>query len=243
MKGHSDDPRFKEAIRDVYKRMDTVLGEALEKVGPDTAVLVLSDHGFDSFRRAVHVNSWLRDHGFLVLKDNAEVGEDFLQNVDWSNTRAYSVGFGGIYINQFGREKNGIVYKGAETEQVKKEIAMELTKLKDANGAAVVKKVYTSAELYQGPYAGDGPDLFIGFDRYYRASWQSGLGAAPKAVIENNDRLWGGDHLCDPTLVPGVLFSNLPLKAEHATLLDIGPTILKYFGLSAPDGAEGHPLN
>jgi predicted AlkP superfamily phosphohydrolase/phosphomutase len=189
------------------------------------------------------VNSWLRDNGFMALKEGKEVGGDFLQDVDWTNTRAYSVGFGGIYINQFGREKNGVVYKGAETEQVKKEIAEALSKLKDVNGAAVVKKVYTSAELYQGPHAGNGPDLFVGFDTYYRASWQSGLGAAPKKIIEDNDRLWGGDHLCDPRLVPGVLFSNLKLRGDQASLLDISPTILKYFGLSGGPDLEGKALN
>jgi predicted AlkP superfamily phosphohydrolase/phosphomutase len=241
-KGKSDNPAVKHAIRDVYKRMDQVIGEALTKAGPDTAIMVLSDHGFGSFRRSVNVNSWLRDNGFLVLKDGADVGRDFLQDVDWGNTRAYSVGFGGIYVNQFGREKNGVVYKGAEAEQLKKEIAAALGKLKDGNGASVVKKVYTSEELYNGPFAGNGPDLFIGFDTYYRASWQSGLGAAPKNVIEDNDRLWGGDHLCDPRLVPGVLFSSLKLKAESATLLDISPTILSYFGLDVPAAAEGKSL-
>jgi len=242
-KGVSTNPAVKNAIRDIYKRMDEVLGEAMTKVGPDTAILVISDHGFGSFRRSVHVNSWLRDNGFLALKDGAKVGADFLTNVDWAKTRAYSVGFGGIYINQFGREKDGIVYKGAETEQVKKEISDKFAALKDSNGAAVVKRVYTSAELYSGPYAGNGPDLFIGFDTYYRASWQSGLGSAPKNVIEDNDRLWGGDHLCDPSLVPGVIFSNLKLNGANATLLDIGPTILKHFGLPAQADAEGKPLN
>ena len=71
---------------------------------------------------------------------------------------------------------------------------------------------------------------------------EQGLGAAPGKVVEDNDRIWGGDHLCDPRLVPGVLFSNLKLKADAATLLDISPTILSYFGLAGPAGSEGKSL-
>lgn len=242
-RGLSDDPQIKNAIQNIYERMDQVVGEAMEKAGPDTAILVLSDHGFGSFRRAVNVNSWLRQEGYLTLKDNETVGQEFFSNVDWSNTRAYSVGFGGIYVNQFGREKNGTVYKGAETDALVTELVEKLSHLEDADGTSIVKKVYTRKELYQGPYVGDGPDLFIGFNANYRASWQTGLGAAPKNVVEDNDRLWSGDHLCDPSLVPGVIFSNLKLNVSQATLLDVAPTILRYFDIQPPSDAEGKPLN
>ena len=34
---------------------------------PDTVLFVLSDHGFCSFRRAVNLNSWLHQNGYLAL--------------------------------------------------------------------------------------------------------------------------------------------------------------------------------
>ena len=237
----SHDPAIRDAISNVYHRIDAVIGEAMEKAGPDTAIVVLSDHGFGAFRRAAHVNSWLRDNGFLVLKDGDVEGQEFFTNVDWQQTRAYSVGFGGIYINQVGREKYGVVYKGAETTEVMKEIADGLRKWKDGEHD-IVRHVYLHDELYHGPHAADGPDLFIGFNQPYRASWQSGLGAAPRGLVEDNTRMWAGDHLCDPSLVPGVLASNLKMKTEGASLLDISPTVLTYFGVAVSTAAEGHSL-
>ncbi len=238
----STQPAVKNAIRDVYKAMDKVLGEVLKKIPSDTALIVLSDHGFGSFRRSVHVNSWLRDNGFLTLKEGAREGAEFFANVDWENTRAYSVGFGGIYINQFGREKKGVVYKGAETDALKKEIVDLISKWKDKDGTLVVKKVYRGEEMYKGPYAGNGPDLYMGFNLPFRASWQTGLGASPSSLIEDNIKSWSGDHLCDPSLVPGVLFSNKKLKGEHPSLIDLGPTVLDYFDVEGDPRQEGHSL-
>ena len=36
--------------------------------GPDDLLVVMSDHGFTSWRRAFHLNSWLRDNGYLALR-------------------------------------------------------------------------------------------------------------------------------------------------------------------------------
>src|SRR5262249_53700433 len=59
-------PRFGDAIERVYARMDAIVGEILEHVGPETTVLIVSDHGFHSYRMGLNVNTWLRDHGYLV---------------------------------------------------------------------------------------------------------------------------------------------------------------------------------
>jgi len=228
----SSNPNVKNAIRNIYKEMDRILGEVQKKMEPDTALIVLSDHGFGPFRRSVHINSWLRDNGFLVLKNEDKEGSEFFMNVDWSQTRAYAVGFGGIYINQFGREKSGIVYKGAEKENLKKELVQRLNAWKDKNGSAVIKKVYRNEEIYQGPYSSNGPDLFIGFHLPYRASWQTGLGGAPLPLIEDNTRAWSGDHLCDPTEVPGVFFSTKHIQPpKNVGLMNISGMILDYFGV------------
>jgi predicted AlkP superfamily phosphohydrolase/phosphomutase len=133
------------------------------------------------------------------------------------------------------------VYKGAETESLQKEISKALLAWNDG-GKKVVKHVYLNSDLYKGPYTGNGPDLFIGFNETFRASWQTGLGAAPEGLIENNMRMWGGDHLCDPSLVPGVLATNFKLATNSASLLDIAPTILRLFHLNVEEKAEGKAL-
>ena len=60
-------------------------------------------------------------------------------NVDWSRTKAYALGLSGLFINQRGREANGIVEPGAETEAVKRQIVEGLNGMLDpeANEASI----------------------------------------------------------------------------------------------------------
>mgnify|MGYP001408928036 CR=1 FL=1 len=108
---------FKHVIEDMYVKMDGLVGRAMEKVTENDLFFVLSDHGFESFVRGVNLNAWLREEGYLVLKDDRKVSGDYFEHVDWSKTRAYTVGMGGIYINRKGREARGIVEKGKELKQ------------------------------------------------------------------------------------------------------------------------------
>jgi len=108
-----DAEKYSHVIDDYYRRMDTILGKLLKEVDSDTALMVFSDHGFTTFRRSVHLNSWLVENGFMKLtktitKEDKDGGALF-QFVDWKNTKAYSLGFGSIYLNIKGRERHGIV--------------------------------------------------------------------------------------------------------------------------------------
>ncbi len=90
------------------------------------------------------------------------------------------------------------------------------------------------------------PDLFIGFNIGYRASWQTALGAAPEGLIEDNLKKWSGDHLFDPALVPGVLFMNKKTSDNSPSIYDITPTILKTLGFTSDEikagDFDGKPL-
>ncbi len=106
-----DTERWKDAIGRVYERTDELLGKVWNLVDdPDTTFMVISDHGFTNFRRCVNVNSWLRDNGYLVLKDeNALESGEYLDGIDWSRTRAFALGLTGVFVNRKGRERSGIV--------------------------------------------------------------------------------------------------------------------------------------
>ena len=62
---------FAASSEDMYRRMDTLVGKAVAYAGIDTALFVLSDHGFCSFRRGVNLNSWLHQNGYLTLKNGS----------------------------------------------------------------------------------------------------------------------------------------------------------------------------
>lgn len=231
-----------------YEKLDSVVGDVLKRLGPDDTLIVLSDHGFNTFRRAVHVNAWLRKNGYLELKDPYAVsGAELLSDIDWSKTKAYAIGFGAIYINQKGRERDGIVRPGNETEALKNEIAAKLKEWIDEKyGAPVVNSAYMREAIFRGKYASDTPDIYIGFNAGYRASWQTALGAVPENTLEDNLKKWSGDHLFDPRLVPGILFSNKKITKENPSLYDIAPTILKAAGYSGEKlkkcDLDGEPL-
>ncbi len=219
----------KEMIAAWYQKMDAILGDTMQKISDEDILIVLSDHGFNSFRRAVHVNTWLKNNGYLTLVNPAaQEGETLLKSIDWSRTKAYAIGFGAIYINQRGRERSGIVGQGEETQKLKEEIKNKLKAWQDEKYAEpVVKEVYRSEEIFRGTFAQDAPDLYIGFNIGYRASWQTALGAVPSVLLEDNIKEWSGDHLFDPSLVPGIFLSNKPLKEEPASLQDMSGLILR----------------
>jgi len=230
-------------IEEMYKRMDEMVGRTMAKLGKNDILIVMSDHGFGSFRRCVNLNAWLKEHGFLTLKDGKTECDDYFQDVDWSRTKAYAVGLGGIFINQVEREAQGIVHKGEEKQAVKKAIMDGLDELRDVEmGKSAVNCVYDTAEYYSGPYADNAPDLVVGFADGYRASWDSVTGKFGSTIIEDNEKAWSGDHCIDPSIMHGVFFCNRSVNRELPGIIDIAPTVLDAFGVPIPRYMEGEAL-
>ena len=232
--------KYGHVIDDYYRKMDDILGKVMKRVDNETAVMVFSDHGFSTFRRAVHINSWLVENGYMKLTkkitSDDKDGGGLFQFVDWKNTKAYALGFGGIFLNIKGRERNGIVEKGEGADTVMDGIIKGLSELKDSvDGKSVVKKVYRSKDIYSGPNVGNAPDLLVGFQDGYRVSWQTAIGGSPVDLLEDNTKKWSGDHIIDPSLVPGILLTNFKIRRDKPTLMDIAPSVLDCFGMSVSD--------
>jgi len=238
-----DTERHRDALFDLYRRADDLVGRTLEAIGNDarTAFFVLSDHGFKPFRRGINLNSWFLQNGYLASKNGA-VGRYF-DGIDWSRTKAYSFGLGGIYLNVKGRETGGIVEAREEYKQVKRELVEKLSGLIDPQtGRPGIVRVYDSAEIFQGPYRPSGPDLVVGYTVGYRASWDGAVGAADATIFEDNKRSWSGDHCIDPFAVPGVFFSNRKIETRYPSIMDFAPTVLGLFGVPAPEHMDGISL-
>ena len=226
-------------ISDHYRRCDEIVGKAMEYMEEDTLFIVLSDHGMKSFTRGLNLNTWLWENDYLFLKPGVSPGagnEEFLQNVDWDRTQAYALGLNGIYLNLKGREANGILDHESVAE-INKSIISNLNGLMDSErGNVVVHSVLSRDELYSGPYVEGAPDLIVNFSEGYRVSWDTPLGGIPRELFADNTRRWSGDHVINPTLVPGVLFMNRPFRESNPHLQDMAPTILQAFGV--PKGSE-----
>ncbi|MFQ5791768.1 MAG: alkaline phosphatase family protein [Acidobacteriota bacterium] len=227
------DAPFAHVIENLYEGLDDIVGHTLEHMGDDTTLVVMSDHGFASWRRSFSVNTWLKENGFLAVRDpNLENDPGMFVNVDWSRTRAYSVGFNAVYINLRGREKSGIV-DPRDREALMEEIAEKLLAIIDpATGKAAVTKVYRREEVYEHREELEGgPDLIIGYAKGTRADNNSALGAVGPEVFSDNTDEWSGDHLMDHEVVPGVLLTNRPLRRSAPRIQDLPRAILAEFGI------------
>ena len=239
-------PELATRIEEHYRRCDALLSAALDKVDENTLLMVLSDHGFGTFRRAFDTNTWLWQNGLLALKDSckpdADSGEGFA-SVDWSKTYAYAVGLGGIYLNFKGRESGGILEEGSEAERVRRAIQTGLSDFPDEHTQRpAVRGVSRREDLYSGAFVVNSPDLLVNFHRGFRVSWQSAVGGFSNSLLEDNMRRWSGDHIVDPESVPGILFMNRAAGHNHARIIDLAPTILSYLGVAVPASMEGTSL-
>lgn len=238
--------KYGQVIDDYCRKMDRILGEVMKQVDDSTALMVFSDHGFSSFRRTVHINSWLVQNGFMTLTkkitNEDKDGGGLFQFVDWKKTSAYALGFGSIYLNIKGREKSGIVAAGTDADSLSNAIIEKFTKLTDPkDGQRAVRNVYKSRDIYSGGQAANSPDLVVGFEDGFRASWQTAIGGAPVEIMEDNLKKWTGDHIIDPSVVPGILLANFDLNDKQPGLMDIAPTVLSCFGM-AVEGMDGKTL-
>jgi predicted AlkP superfamily phosphohydrolase/phosphomutase len=235
--GHGD------AIERIYRHNDALVGGVLDRLRPGDVLMVLSDHGFTSFRRGVNLNGWLARNGYLTLQEGTTGESEWLADVDWSRTRAYALGLTGLFLNLKGREASGIVAPGDEAVALKAELVGRLAGLVDADtGQVAVNEVFDTAHIYRGPYLENAPDMIVGYNAGYRVSWDCATGIVAGAVFADNLKAWSGDHCVDPKLVPGVFFCNHGIDVEEPALVDIAPTALGLFGIDAPPYMEGRSL-
>ncbi len=236
-------PADRNAIEELYQRMDVLVGKTMEKCrGKDTVFMIISDHGFSTFRYGVDLNRWLEENGYLKVKPG-ERDKKHLSAIDWSQTRAFAIGLTGIFLNIKGREAQGIVNPGDEAEKLRDEIIEKLSALNDPQrNISAIKQVYNALKVFKGPYKTEAPDLLVGYNTGYRASWETAIGRVTEQIFHPNTKAWSGDHCIDPSLVPGVLFCNRSIDAEHPKLMDIGPTVLDMFGVDVPKYMDGKAL-
>jgi predicted AlkP superfamily phosphohydrolase/phosphomutase len=163
-------------------------------------------------------------------------------DVDWTRTRAYSVGnLGPIYFNLEGREPEGIVPPGPEYEALQDELIAALTASCDpASGAPVIGQVYRRQEIYSGSRMDNAPDLLY----FARDERQMGYGLfkfPTNQWISPSDRC--GNHRME-----GILLMHGPgIRAGHqlpqSEIIDLAPTILAAQGVPVPSDMDGRVLS
>jgi predicted AlkP superfamily phosphohydrolase/phosphomutase len=236
-------PMGPQVIEKLYVRMDELVGKVLKTLDEKSVLIVMSDHGFKSFRRGMNLNSWLLRQGYLTLKDGELQSAEWFRGVDWTKTQAYALGLGGIYLNMKGREASGIVGSGDEARALKRELIEKLKSIVDEEtGLRAINNIFDRDQLYTGPYKENAPDLIVGYSEGYRASWDGVKGAVGADIFSDNNKCWSGDHCIDSAIVPGVLFCSRKLAADNPGIWDIAPTVLDLFGVPIPAYMDGKSL-
>lgn len=260
-----------DTVEDMYLRMDPALGRVREALGDDVTIVVMSDHGFAPYHREFSLNTWLVDNGYLKLKEGLakELPETHPEHVDihlsgsevdWSKTRAYGVGFNGLYLNLAGREQDdpetdsedesGIVSPD-EAEALLLEIKTRLEAFVDPKtGRKPVLRCDLAKDIYTGERLAEAPDLLVGYDSGYGNSDDSSLGRIPHEVLVDNcpashkGKLgtFNGNHLMHPDVVPGILLSNRPVRDGKFKLEDLTVEVLRQYGIEPPESMKGSPV-
>ena len=182
-------------------------------------------------------------------------GSSLMSYVDWSKTRAYSLGLGFVYLNLRGREKNGIVAPEDVAKTIDELKAALLAYRDPETDQRVVDDVYVTSEVHSGEFLKDESELIMGFHPSYRVSWKTTSGKIKLAekdgevvlgpTIEDNTSPWSGGH---PSValpaVRGLFFSSKPVELPEGgpRLLHIAPTVLSMLGVDVPPEMDLAPL-
>lgn len=228
---------------EIYRKHDRIVGEVLKRCPRDVPVMVISDHGFNPFHRTVNINNWLYNEGYQKLVvDGVSEGVDLLGYADWNNTRAYFMGLNGLYLNQKGRESQGIVTQ-SQRRKLLEELKTKLEGIRDPkNGETVVANAYITEDHFSRDYLYRAPDIIVGFNRGYRCGDGAALGGYSDQLIADRMDWWSGDHLVDPAVVPATFISSFKIKKKVPHIKDLAPTILKHFGIKNVPTVKGKSL-
>ena len=208
--------------------------------------MVLSDHGFATWRRSVNYNTWLVENGFMTLtgerrqagrpRDALRAGRVLAERGLVEDEGLRDGARRHLHQPEGARRARAASRPGAEYEAVREEIRKKLVTLVDPKtGQRAVSRIFTREEAYGSFDADVIPDLFVTNTAGTRIGWQGSLGVVTKEMFEDNAQIWSGDHCSlDPAVVPGILFANRPLpKGRLPGIADVPATIYNVLGVDA----------
>ncbi|MDH4207450.1 MAG: alkaline phosphatase family protein [Anaerolineae bacterium] len=224
------DPKYAPAFLKLYHKLDALLGRLYDRLGEDTTLIVMSDHGFTLMKKEVYINRWLEDHGWLSFTKQPP---ESLNDIH-PDSRAYSMDPGRIFINLRGREPRGSVDLGKDYEDVRSELIDSLSGLSDPDsGEPMIEKVYRREEIYSGECYAQAPDLVAMPYRGYDLK-----GSIKKDVLTDRGVI-NGAHTYDDAML---YIQGEDIQKDEASIVDVMPTILHLMGVPIPQDVDGAVL-
>ncbi len=182
-------------------------------------------------KREVYLNHWLEQEGFLKMKGQSDSVRDI-----HSESRAYSLYPGRIYVNLKGREATGVVEEGREYETTRDNLAEALLGIRDPEtGEPIIKEVRKREEIYHGPYLSSGPDLLAIPNNGYDLKGNFGK---PTLTVRSEVT---GMHSYDDALLC-VRHREIKKKDNTFGIMDACSAVLKLMDIKRPEGVEAEDL-
>lgn len=260
-----DEPAIRDALLAVYEELDRGLGRLVDAIGPDTAIVLLSDHGFGPKpERSVRINRWLADHGHLRRRPFWTMRRrvvrrlfpepwrsrydttDFIL-VDRARSHAWAetifTGTAGVWLNVRGRYPDGCVEPGDRYDSIREEIRRGLAELQDERGRSVFAHVRRREEVYSGPFVGEAPDLVVECAPEYGVLFESLRRElrVPELFGPFEELGYTGTHHADGIY----LFAGGPFDARgrggDEPIEAIAATVLYALGVPIPSDFEAAP--
>lgn len=211
-----------------YRQLDEQLGQFIKSLKEQSAVVLLSDHGFTELKYEVNLNRWLMEQGYLFFK---EAPPKNLQDLH-EFTTAYSLYPGRIYINLKEREKSGKVNPGVEYENLCNQLREKLLQLKDPEGQSVIADVVRGYQVYGLPTGIDNA-LFVDMTKVENVP---DLLAIPNGGYDLKGVLWAnsvfnqtefnGTHTFDDAFL---LLKNVGISYKVSDIQQVYQLIKSYF--------------
>ncbi len=164
-----------------------------------------------------------------------------LNDVDWSHTRAYSIGYiGEVHINLRGREPQGIV-SAEEYDRVRDDVIDRLRQLKLPDGAPLIEHLWKKEEIYSGAHLAEAPDILF-LPRNLETIAFGDFEFGSNKVIERSYGVSSSHRMNGIFVASGAGVKNAG-EFHDARLIDLAPTILHLMGLPVPRDMDGRVLS
>ncbi|MCX7013496.1 MAG: alkaline phosphatase family protein [Candidatus Sumerlaeota bacterium] len=229
-----------------FRELDSFLEALVGLAGPETTVVMASDHGFGPTDTLLSLNTWLAENGFLVwASDGPHNGEaervhyathEIIRGLDRARTQAVALmpSANGIWLLKDGERWR----EGFDSDEYRSLRVRLVEGLLDARrpdtGERVVRRVWTREEIFAGPFFERAPDLTVELvDSGHVSVARNSRAVTVRAQVMGCHRPLGVFAIGGPGVRGG---AQLGVRS----ILDVAPTILHAMGLPIPAAVEGH---
>jgi predicted AlkP superfamily phosphohydrolase/phosphomutase len=253
-----ENEKLKDAIFDIYKVTDSIIGKIKGQLNEDCNFYIISDHGFGRGDVNFYLNTYFVKIGLMNVKEEGKASEteDSVYHpvegnwfkydlngkrydVDWNHTKAYisAPGSYGVNINLKGRQEKGIVDIEQKYEVEEEIINKLLEVIAPDTGKRLFKNVLRSSQVYKGRATKYAPDLIIvpfdyGTMVHHQLTYDTLFGEPEQRGMHREEGIFilNGPHIKKKQLF-------------NAKLEDVLPTLLYSLNIDIPQYIEGDVLD